>query len=134
MAVKKNTALRRHVQSADLVEERALARARGPHDRDELTAQKIQRDPLERDNLLAGQVVNLLDVFGSNDDVAHVRALKMPLPRTCNTIKWRFMSNPAYFMTASRAWSIPTPNSSARALAMVSRVVDPLNRFQTKLP
>ena len=52
----------RHVEAADEVHQRRLARPRRPHDGDVLVAADVQRDAAQRVHRLAAQVVGLDDV------------------------------------------------------------------------
>ena len=56
-----------YIQRADLVEERTLSRATGPHDGEELAPLNFQRNAFERPHLLAAHAVEFFDIVSSDN-------------------------------------------------------------------
>ena len=68
-AVDLHVAFRRHVEQAHQVEQRALAAARRPHDRDELAFAHVEVDVGQRDGFDPVRAIHLLDALQSDHDV-----------------------------------------------------------------
>ena len=68
----------RTIEAAEQIQQRGLARTRGPHQRDEIAARQVQIELLEHRHHFAAALVLLGDAAQTRDD--RIRLVCFPLP------------------------------------------------------